>query len=433
VQIATLADARAYLEGFINLEQRRSFPYAKLGTGRVRALLDAIGNPHAGLPCVHVAGSKGKGTVALASEALLRAAGLRVGTYTSPHLESWVERFRIDGRPVGEAELVRALRALVPATERLRTDPELRPSFFDVSTALAFQIFREAGVEAGSIEVGLGGRLDSTNVVDSRVSVLTAVQLEHVDKLGSTLEAIATEKAGILRRGVPALHGPLALEAHAALLARAVAEDTPVEEVRADVLKHDDRGLRFRLEDGREVFASVWGRHQAHNLALAIRAAEHFVGRALVPEELACLARLKLPARFERLGSVLLDCAHTPDSALALREALDELGPERPRVLVLSISRDKDAAGILEALAPGTRACIACESEPTRSLPAAEIEALAWACGIESSEVCASPFEALERARVLAGADAQVVVTGSLYLAGALRRSLCEASGVEVF
>ncbi len=433
MQIATLADARAYLEGFINLERRSAFPYAKLGTRRVRALLEAIGNPHLGLPCVHIAGSKGKGTVALASEALLRAAGYRVGTYTSPHLESWVERFRIDGKPVGEVELVRALRALLPATERLRSDPELRPSFFDVSTALAFQIFREAGVDAGSIEVGLGGRLDSTNVVDSRVSVLTVVQLEHVDKLGSTLEAIATEKAGILRPGVPALHGPLALEAHAALLARAVAENTPVEEVRAEVLKHDARGLRFGLEDGREISASVWGRHQAHNLALAVRASEHFAGRALSAAELACLAELKLPARFERLGNVLLDCAHTPDSALALSEALDELEPDRPRVLVLSISRDKDAAGIVSSLASGARACIACESEPTRSLPAAEIEALAWASGIAGAETCASPVEALALARSRAGDDALVVVTGSLYLAGALRRSLCEANGVEVF
>jgi dihydrofolate synthase / folylpolyglutamate synthase len=431
VQIATLAEAREYLEGFINLEQKRAFPYAKLGTGRVRALLAEIGNPHEPLPCVHIAGSKGKGTVALASEALLRAAGRRVGTYTSPHLESWLERFRIDGKPVAEAELVRGLRVLQPAADRLRADPERKPSFFDVSTALAFQIFRDARVDVGVIEVGLGGRLDSTNVCHSRVSVVTAIQLEHVDKLGSTLEAIATEKAGILRPGVPALHGPLPPEAHAAVLARAVAHDVDIEEVRAEALKHDADGLRLRLDDGREIAARVWGRHQSHNLALAVRAAERFLDRSLHAAELASLEDLALPARFERLGNVLLDCAHTPDSALALREALDELHPEQPRVLVVSISRDKDAASILHALAPGARACIACESEPTRSMPADEIEALAWACGIETAETSASPAAALARARELAGPAGRIVVTGSLYLAGALRRGLCEASGVE--
>jgi hypothetical protein len=212
MQLETLSDAERYLDGLINREKKTQYDYERLGLAPIRALLAEIGSPERELPCVHVAGSKGKGTTTLASECLLRAAGARVGTYTSPHLESWRERFRIDGVPVAEREPIDGC-ADPSAIERLRTDPELCPSFFDASTALALYLFRAARVEVGAIEVGLGGRLDSTNAVQARVSVVTAIQLEHTDKLGKTLEAIAREKAGIFRAGAPALHGPLAPEA----------------------------------------------------------------------------------------------------------------------------------------------------------------------------------------------------------------------------
>ena len=429
MRFATVAQAQAYLEGFINLERRRSFAYAKLGTARVRALLAEVGDPHQGLPCVHIAGSKGKGSVALATEALLRAAGYRVGTYTSPHLESWLERYRIDGTIASETQLLDALERLHPAAERLRADTELCPSFFDVSTVLAFLIFRAADVEAGVIEVGLGGRLDSTNVVDSRVCVLTSIQLEHTDKLGSTLEAIAGEKAGILRQGIPALYGPLAPDPEGVVLAAAVVLDAPVEEVYASDVRCDEEGMSLALPDGRTLFAGIWGRHQAHNVALAVRAAEYFAARALKAEELESLSSLRLPARLERFGDVVLDSSHTPDSAHALRETLDELRPGRPRVLVVSISRDKDAEAILQELAPGACAFIACESEAVRSRPAEELEALAWACGIETAEARPDPDEALARAREIARSGDLIVICGSIYLAGALRRRLLESPG----
>ena len=424
MKIETLAEAEHYLEGFVNLERTRAFDYERLGLARIRALLEALGHPEAGLPCVHIAGSTGKGSVALAVESLLLAAGRRVGTYTSPHLESWRERFRVGGRPVSEFQLVAALRQLLPAAERLRRDPELRPSFFDVSTALALLLFRELGVDAGVIEVGLGGRLDSTNTIQPRVSVLTSIQLEHTDKLGSTLEKIALEKAGILRPRVPLVHGPLPSEALAAVMARAVVEDTPVDEVSPDVIEESERGLRLRLVDGREVFAPILGRHQATNLALAVRAAEHFLDRPTRPEELKRLATLELPARIERFGDVILDCAHTPGSARALREAVDVIWPGRRWVLVVSISSDKDAAGLLEELAPRTRAVVITLAEPLRSAPPETLAPLAGSAGIETVETCDDPRQALERARAWRRPDEALVVTGSVYLAGALRSSL---------
>lgn len=419
--LETLDDAKHYLEGFINRERLRDFDYETMGLDRIRALLDALDHPERDLPAVHVAGSKGKCTTALAAEALLLAAGRRVGTYTSPHLVSWTERFRIGGRDVEGPVLVDALRSMQPAVEELRGDPLLRPSFFDVATALAFVLFRDLGVDAGVFEVGLGGRLDSTNVVESRVSVVTAIQLEHTDKLGSTLEEICAEKAGILRPGVPAVHGPLDPAAYGVLAARAVAHDVALHAVHARETEAGEQGLRFQLGDGRKVQTPVLGAHQAVNLALAVHAAELFLERTLSARELRSLESLHLPARIERFGDTILDCAHTPDSARALARALGALWPERSWVLLLSISEDKDAAGILRELAPLARACVVSRGEPVRSIAPARLLELAWAAGIEDVEALPEPEFALRRARELSRPGELLVATGSVYFAGALR------------
>jgi dihydrofolate synthase/folylpolyglutamate synthase len=431
VELATLQDAERYLDGFVNLEKKQGFDYARLGTGRVRALLELVDEPQRGLPCVHIAGSKGKGSVALATEVLLRASGRRIGTFTSPHLQSWCERFRVDGRAVGAEDLLAALERLVPAAERLRVDPLLRPSFFDVCTTLALILFRQSSVDAAVVEVGLGGRLDSTNVVESQVSVLTCIQLEHTDKLGSTLAAIAEEKAGILRPGVPLVHGPLAAEALSVVLGRAAALDLPVEEVRVRDVELTRDGICFSMDDGRRVAAPVLGRHQATNLALALRAAEILLGARLGAEPLAAFQAIRLPARVEPIGRAILDSAHTPDSILALRRTVESLYPGSRFPLVLSISADKDAAGILQQISPVTRRVVLCRAEPSRSSNPESLEPLAWACGIEDVEVVPDPRAALQQALRRLGPDERLLVTGSIYLAGALRPLLLAAASVE--
>ncbi len=422
MQLRTLDDAERYLNGLINRE-KRDFDYEALGLDRVRALLASIGDPQKGLPCVHVAGSNGKGSVALATGELLRAAGLRVGVFTSPHLESWRERFLIDGQPIDADPLLEVLRRIQPAIEGQRLDPALCPSFFDVATALALAVFREHRVEAAVIEVGIGGRLDSTNVVEPRVSVITAIQFEHTDKLGDTLELIAAEKAGIIKPKVPVLHGPLDPEAWGAIAAKSVAMDAPLEEVEARDVCLSATGLSFRLDDGRELTSPVLGAHQATNLALGVRAAETFLGRELSGAELGALESLRLPARLERIGRVLLDSAHTPEAALALARTLDAIdAPER--VLVVSISRDKDAAGILVALAGRAGACVLTRGEASRSIDPDELLPLAWAAGIEEVEAVEDPIAALDRALELAGDTRLVVAAGSVYFAGAVRGHL---------
>ena len=424
MELQTLRDAERYLDQLVNREKKTQFDYERLALTPIRALLAAIGSPERGLPCVHVAGSKGKGTVTLATECLLRAAGLRVGTFTSPHLVSWRERFRVDGALVAEDDLVGELREMQPEVERLRLDPDLCPSFFDVSTALALAVFRRAGVDVGAIEVGLGGRLDSTNVVESRVSIVTTIQLEHTDKLGPTLERIAREKAGILRAGVPALHGELDPEAWGAIAAQSIAVGAALEGVEAQDVHSSALGVTFRLADGRAVQSRVLGAHQAVNLALAVRAAEVFLGRALATNELAALEALELPARLERFGDVILDSAHTPDSARALRRTLETLWPGRRYALLLAVSRDKDAAGIIAELAGVTRLCVATAVEPQRSLDPDELAALAWASGIPDVEVERDPVRGLEIARRRKGDGAGIVIAGSIFLAGALRPHL---------
>jgi dihydrofolate synthase/folylpolyglutamate synthase len=435
VQLLTLSDVERYLNGFVNLERTHAFDYEKLGLARIRALLEAVGHPERGLACLHIAGSKGKGSVALAAERLLLAAGHRAGTYSSPHLESWRERFRVDGAPVPAPLLVETLGRLLPAIERQRGDPELRPSFFDVSTALALVLFRDLGVDAAVIEVGLGGRLDSTNVVTPRVCVITSIELEHTDKLGDTLEAIATEKAGILKPRVPVLHGPLPGEALAALAARAIAEDAPLEEVRPASVALRESGLRVGLPDGRALQAPVLGAHQATNLALATRAVETFLERPLRPPELAALGGLELPGRLERIRltegrDAIVDAAHTPDSARALRASLESLWPDRTWVLMLSISKDKDAAGLVQVLAPRARLAVVSRAEPARSLAPDHLAMLAWASGLEAVEERETPASALAAARAALAPGELLVVAGSFYFAGAIR-SLLASDGVD--
>jgi len=212
--IRNAADAAAYLEGLIDREKRPDFDYERIDLGPIRALLRRLDHPERDLPALHIAGSKGKGSTALMIEAVLQATGRRVGTFTSPHLETWTERFRIEGRDVEGSELARVIDRMRPHVDVLRAgDPALAPSFFDVTTAAALVLFREAAVDFAVLETGLGGRLDSTNVCLPAVTCVTSIEYEHTDKLGSRLGEIAAEKAGILKPNVPVVLGPLPAEA----------------------------------------------------------------------------------------------------------------------------------------------------------------------------------------------------------------------------
>ena len=344
------------------LEALSPWPRDGFGLDRMRALLEALGDPQAGLPAVHVVGTNGKSTTTRKVEELLRSSGLRVGAYLSPHVRSWAERIRVDG---AEADLEEALAEVRPAAERLEATQ------FEALTAAAFVAFRAAGVEAAAVEAGLGGRHDATNVLDeTRVVVLTNVSLEHTEVLGSTREAIAAEKLAVIHPGCTVVLGEPEWEP----LARAAGA--------GDVV----------VETG-------------GSTALAAAAASAFLGR---PVDASAAVGIALPGRLERRSGEIRDGAHNPDGVRWLVEHL----PAGDYTVMASILADKDVDAMLAALAAAGRRFVACRSSNPRSLPAEDLAGRARD-RFEVVEARDDPRDALELAHSL---GEPVLVTGSLYL-----------------
>ncbi len=365
-----------------------------LGLDRMRAILDRLGAPHRRRlgAIVHVGGTNGKGSTVAMIAALAAAAGQRVAAYTSPHLSSLRERIQIAGAPITEP-------ALLAAAERVQAAGGDELTFFEQITAIAMVAIADAAVDVTVLEVGLGGRLDATNVVDPAVAVVTGVALDHEAILGGTLDAIAREKAGIFKRGRPAIVGvsgePAAVPVLAALAQAADAEVTVLDE--AAVAKVPTVALP--------------GAHQRRNAAAAI-AAITALGLPVVP---AALATVTHPGRFEIVGDVILDGAHNPHGAAALAATLRERGIAP--VLIVAVSADKDVAAIAAALAPEVRAVIATRYQQERALAP---EALAAAFRSAGASVDTAPelAAALAKARAL---GEPVLVAGSLFVVGEAR------------
>jgi dihydrofolate synthase/folylpolyglutamate synthase len=394
------------------------------GLGRTERLLAAVGDPHRSFHSLHVGGTNGKGSVSATLASVLRGSGHRVGLYTSPHLCSFRERIQIAGEPVSEEALVRAARRLWPAIQAEGA------SFFEATTALAFLIFADAGVDVAVVEVGLGGRLDSTNVLTPDVVVLTNVALDHTESLGETRAAIAREKAGIIKPGVPVLTGEGEGEALEVFRARA-------HEVGARLYDFDPTalgavevgsdGTRFTLRTRRwgalSLHTPLIGAHQARNTALAVEALEH-LPEAFVPEREALVrgvAEVRWPGRlqWEQRGgqSWIFDVAHNPAGVEALVAALEKLSVPRPVVAVVGILSDKDWAAMLPALL-GLADRLILTIPPTAPPGRRWDPAGALALLPEGRGVVVEDFDAaLEVARREAGEGA-VVVTGSFHTVG---------------
>jgi dihydrofolate synthase/folylpolyglutamate synthase len=414
----------ARLEGLVDWERRKRASM-RVSTDPARALLAALGEPQRGLRVVHVTGSKGKGSTSALVAAGLARAGLRVGRYASPHVERLNERVVIDGVEVADELLYGSLARALDAREALiRERPEVDPTWFDVMTAAALVCFRAAGVEWVVAEVGLGGRLDSTNVLDGEVCVITNIELEHTAVLGDTHFAIATEKAGILKLGCTLVTGvPAGSEADRAIAARAAELGVAVRRPLSAPVEPDTVAER-----NRRVAVAVLD--ELGTRGVVGRAGERLSGGLLDP---ATALRAALPGRQERfrVGSVpvVLDGAHTPASVAA---ALSDLARDpalrvRP-VVVLGLARDKDQAGILKHLAPEAEKLVSTSVGTELHRTAAEIAEAAAAVGV-MAESATPPRAALELALEHARSrGAWVLVIGSLYLAGALRPDLRQAA-----
>jgi len=406
-----MAEAEAWLAGLINVERSPDPARARLTLAPVRALVARLGDPQRRLRVLHIAGSKGKGSTALLAEALLRGAGLSTGVFTSPHLLRWTERFRLDGVEVGEAALADALTRLRPHVDALREGPDA-PSFFDATTAAAFLLFAEAGVDVAVFEVGLGGRLDSTNVVEPAVTCITSIELEHTEKLGSTLAAVAGEKAGIAKPGVPLVSGALPPEAEAAVEARAQDVGAPRvrlgHELQLEILEEEPIATRFAWRDGPVSLRTrlAWpGPHQAANAALALACVRRLgaVEDAALPELASrALASVRLEARAEILGErpwLVVDGAHTAASATTLAAVLARL-PRRRAHLVLSVSAGKDLGALCRALVPCVQTVTVTRAEPVRSLQPKQVADAVRAVGGDAEvRVVPNPHLALRAAR----------------------------------
>jgi dihydrofolate synthase/folylpolyglutamate synthase len=396
---------------------------------------------------LHVAGSKGKGSTALFAEALLRAAGARTGVFTSPHLERWTERFRIDGEEVAPERLADAVARMRPHVEALRAaGGDTVPTFFDATTAAALLLFREAEVDRVVLEVGLGGRLDSTNAVAPAACCITSIELEHTDVLGATLAEIAGEKAGILKPGVPAVCGALAPEALGVVERRAAELGCALarlgHEIEVSAEGDPLEGARVSIRDGAfalEAPLTVPGAHQAQNAALAVAAVRRMLGSeaddAALRERFARgLAAARLPGRVEVLSRdpwVIVDAAHTAASARALSDVLARLA--RPVDFVISVSAGKDTQKIFEALLPHARSLTLTRADPIRSLDPADVAKLAATARSDLPlRVVPNPHLALRAAREALQPDAALCATGSVYLAGIARSVLGETAPAPV-
>jgi dihydrofolate synthase/folylpolyglutamate synthase len=407
-----------------------------LGLDRVEEALDALGDPHLGLAAVHVAGSNGKGSTAAMVEAVCREAGLRTGLYSSPHLCRFAERIRIDGAPIDDEAFARAVDAVIA-----RCRPDL--TFFESLTVAAFAAFKEAALDVAVIEVGLGGRLDATNVIrDPIATAITSISLEHTDILGETLDAIAREKAGIFKAGAPVVLGPLAREAadaiagvaarvHAGPVLRVESglrgELTTPRDAQAIQVSYD--GLRTRLQgpapaEDLTVQLSLGGAHQAENAGVAAGIV-HFLAARFPERDLrGALARglagATWPGRCERVErdgvTVVLDAAHNPEGVGALQKAIKS-DPART-ALVFGALADKEYADMLRALAPLASRRYYTEPKGRAPAPLAELAAIA------AGEVIAEPRQAIARALAESRPGDTVVAAGSLYLIGELRAAL---------
>ena len=432
-------------------------PSHKFDLAHMRVLLEALGHPERKFPSVLIAGTNGKGSTAATLASILRASGLKTGLYTSPHLVRINERIRINGVAIRDEDFARLHGDVDVVAERLVANSELpwHPSFFEMMTAIAFSLFAQQQIEIAVVEVGMGGRLDATNVVEPLVSVITDISLDHQKFLGNTVGVIAREKAGIIRPAGVVVTLPQQPEANDvigntildldAVGVNAVQYVPPVSPAsswylltRAEATTHgvEPAFYRYPLQVmGRQILVEspLIGRHQLRNVALAIAAAEELSKKGISGISAASIERgireTQWPGRFHIIPAhrgwpeIVLDVAHNPAGAWALRSALSERYEDRPVIFVFGAMRDKAISEMAEILFPIARTIIATRPSNPRSTSPEEIRQAGSRTGTKIEVVAEVPM-ALERARELATGEDVVVITGSIYLVGEAMQEL---------
>ena len=445
--------ALQFLSRLVNYEQKAPFAH-DLTLVAMRTLLARLANPHERLAIVHVAGSKGKGSYAAMLERSLRCAGYRTGLYTSPHLTCLEERIRVNGVPISKPAMAEVLAKVEQAIAS--SEKHLEPSFFDVMTTAAFLCFERENVDVAVLEVGMGGRADSTNVCLPRVAAITSISFDHTKQLGNTLALIAAEKAGIVKPGCPTVSGVIAEEPRRVVEMACEKAGSPLIQLGADVSYRYFPGNVTQASNapprveittpGRTwpiIPLSLLGAHQAANAALAVATIEQLqrlgfrIGDEAVIE---ALSQTQWPARIEVMSReplVILDCAHNTASAQALVDTLQTSFPDHvgtgkrikaKRTLLFAASRDKDLVGIMAILAPHFDNIYL--TQYTTSQRCAPVESALAALRKSHADVpCVllpDPIRAWETVQHEAGKEDVICVTGSVFLAGELRAAMLQ-------
>jgi len=428
-----------YLYSFVDYSLKHASELAKadFNLERMFALMEALGNPQQAYAIIHVAGTKGKGSACALMASALQAAGYRTGLFTSPHLQDYAERIQINGQPIPHGQLVEMVEMVRGAVARI---PKL--TTFEITTALGFLYFAQQKVDAAVIEVGLGGRLDATNVITPRVAVITSLSYDHMVVLGNTLAQIAAEKAGIIKPGVPLVSAPQNEEALQVIEKVAAERNAPLTLVGRDVtfkpLTYSLDGQTFelssfrlppsslRLRSGQAFTIPLLGAHQVENAAVAAAALWTARRQGIAIDDAHIrqgFAAANWPGRFEvvrREPPVVLDSAHNRDAALKLRQTLDLYFPGWPIMWVFATLEDKDVLGMIEELKPRLEQIIVTRLDHPRALEPEQIVALARQAGV-GAEAATPAAAALARALELAGERALVLSAGSVAFTGEVR------------
>ncbi len=426
-----------YQESVDFVENAIRYGGSKCELKNITELLKRLGNPHHDFPAVHVAGTNGKGSTCAMIERAIRKSGLKVGLFTSPYLQQFTERIRINGEEISKDIFAKTATRVRNLVEEMVEEGHYHPTFFEMVTAIAFIIYKEEKVDIAVIETGLGGLLDATNVLDPVVTVITSIGMDHENVLGGTIEAIAQRKAGIIKPGCPVVIYPQPYDAaYAELLGRAHEVKAPVYSVRDARIIVQSSGLdghQFKVQfQEMEAYLSIslMGAHQVLNattafITLCVLAQQGFKVR--YTDMVMGLKEAKWPGRLEVISKdplILLDGAHNPQAALQLRRSLDEFLPGNKVVLLIGSFKTKDSKGIRDVLYPIAQQVIVTRPNSDRATEPMEIATLYNDKGVQA-EVYEDVSEALDAAYALAKVSgAPLMVTGSLYLVGEARSLL---------
>lgn len=444
-------EALDYLYSHIDYSLQKTFRYSpeKFDLARMRDFMSALGNPQREYRIIHVAGTKGKGSVSALCANAVQQSGGKVGLYTSPHLQDYAERIQVDGVPIPHLDLVALVEEIKPT---VAASPEI--TTFEITTALAFLYFARRSVDTAVLEVGLGGRLDATNVCSPDVTVITSISYDHTDILGDTLAEIAGEKAGIVKSGIPVVVAPQSEEAFRAIEEIAVNRKAPLTKVGKDyhyqLVEKSLEGQSFQIwhDSEQKMFTKYlsassigWqpvkltipllGSHQLENAATAYAALMVARERGIQITDLGIqkgFESVNWPGRFEILRRdppLIIDSAHNRDSAQKLQQVLEDYYPMESLILVFGASEDKDIKGMFAELRPHVTRLVATKSTHPRATEPDELVEIALEMDIPAVST-ASIEAALDQAEKLAEGDTIILVTGSIFVAAAARSALQE-------